>query len=144
MNIREALIAVVAQEVPKTEADVDVFCRAFDMYELGWSEDFNRRVYACYVETWLCTDTWVGTAIVFFDGRPFALTSKTARKSDTDLYLLEVPDAASLLSEFKTFLMSLHERESPPIATKSLDDVLELRDVRHYDKFYKAVKPLDN
>lgn len=48
---------------------------------LGWSPEFNERVACAEINTWRCTDTWVGVHAYYFDGEFVALSFQNARKN---------------------------------------------------------------
>ena len=143
MNVQQALDILDAKgdAVPTDFADVDAFMYEFGINEIGWSEKFNSRVTAKYIETWLCTDTYVGTAIVFFDGCALALTKKDCRKCDTHVFFLDSPETGVLLEKFKAFLLTLHEEpelNSPELYPMSTE--IEFRRPEHYDRFYSRIQ----
>lgn len=120
MNYQEAITKLDRSR--DTEANVDVFCRLFGMNELGWSAEFNKRVKANYIESWLCTDTTVGTAIVFFDHQPIAVTVQTARKNGVELSFLNVPGIHIHLCKLQLFLLSLVNDFSSDLPITKLDE----------------------
>ena len=73
-------------------------------YELDWDKvEKQTRLYSKWFDTWYCTDTWVGGAIVFFDDAPFALTYQGGRKCEKKVMIFDKEVAAKV----KEFMRSM-------------------------------------
>lgn len=64
-------------------------------------KDFQDRVKSYHLIKWLCTDTWVGANVIYFDGRPLALTKQIARKEDTRYYYV----SKEIVAAFQRYIL---------------------------------------
>lgn len=80
-------------------------------------EWLEKEVTIVYASTWVCTDTTVGTGIVYYQGKPFAFYSLTARKNDsrTIIFNKDIYD-----DMYGHFLRTYYE-DPDPVETGSVD-----------------------
>ena len=80
-TLQQAIANLQRTEANSGYPDVDHFCQALDFFPMGWNETFSARCKTYWLERWMCTDTMVGTAVVYVDDTPVALFVQTARKN---------------------------------------------------------------
>lgn len=101
MNITELAIKLVGSETDKW-FDGEGICQALGLvyWELD-TEVFEkeRRLTKHWNQKWICTDTLVGDAIYYFDGRPLAYSYQNARKSDENFCFFS-DDIAGVVHEY--------------------------------------------
>lgn len=119
ITLQEALRRV--DKTKPEEAEVNAFCRALGIDCLYWNEEFNRRVKLYFIDSWICTDTWVGTGIVYFYDEPIAIQSRDARKSSFELTFFNRNGAERL----RRFMIELQESE---IVYVGMDHEIHLRE----------------
>jgi hypothetical protein len=61
-----------------------------------------------YISTWLCTDTTVGTSIIYRDNNPICISVQKFRKSDPTFYWL----SKEIYNETAAFIRSLEDKEN--------------------------------
>lgn len=61
--------------------DFDALAEELGIHNYGYVEQ-DPRLKAYWVETWYCTDSWVGGRMYFFDDEPVAYSYQTGRKND--------------------------------------------------------------
>lgn len=81
LTIQQALSRLDRTAANQGYPDIDHYCTALSMHPVGWNIEFDKRCTSYWLECWLCTDTMVGTAIVFVDNEPVALYVQTARRN---------------------------------------------------------------
>jgi hypothetical protein len=93
----------------ETHPDWEELSKVFDIYELYWSDDTRLRAF--FIETWHCTDSWVGMRAYFLDEEFVAISTQTARKSDEDFSFA----SKSAAEKVENYLRSLvkENREEP-------------------------------
>jgi hypothetical protein len=67
-----------------------------------WVE--QKRVKTMWFETWMCTDTWVGGSIMWFDEIPFALIYQDCRKCTEHVFIFNVHCAERVRKYMRTML----------------------------------------
>ena len=72
--------------------------------------DEATRITVAWVDKWLCTDTFVGTKIYFFDGEPFAICYKFGRKSYSSFAYFE----KELADKVHVYLLELVAKNTKP------------------------------
>src|SRR5574343_104153 len=121
MKLNEVIKRLIRTRDNEADPDIDLFAQDLNVYGAPvWSETFNNRVKGWYVNSWLCTDTEVGTAVYFFDDKPVAVGVQTARKSRESLYFLDKASADSM----RIFLLELIREEDNQFA-QYIDPELE-------------------
>jgi hypothetical protein len=129
MKLKDAIRLVNKEKNNSTEADVDDFARAVnaDVY-IGWSDKWNERVKGYWLVRWLCTDTWVGRRVYFFDGEPVATSYQSARKNDE--YIEFVNNEAA--EKIRSFIFELQGEEEKP-TYNILDANEEIEEFYNFD-----------
>lgn len=108
MKLREVIERVRQTEDNSAAPRLDEFCAALDVEEFSsFDAEFDLRVKGYYLKKWLCTDTFVGTVVWFFDGVPAAVSHRPARKSDTQYALVSEEKAR----ELRKFILALRDRD---------------------------------
>lgn len=114
---------VLKQEVvhvDKGVQDLEDFLYCFGLYDsdFDWHrhEEFDSRAELRFFRRWYCTDTWVGSGLLYIDGSLVAIFSQTGRKSDCNYKWLS-KDAKILAKSFANEFMKDGELE--------LSDVLQ-------------------
>ena len=97
MKLRDAIKFVDKSRENSNSADIDTFAQAVGINEyLGWAKAWDERVHSYWLIRWLCTDTWVGARVYFFDDVPIAIGSQSARKSPEEIEFLSKESADSI------------------------------------------------
>lgn len=118
MKLSEAIKRLVRTYENEANPDIELFAQELNVYGApSWSETFNNRVKGWYLNSWLCTDTEVGTAVYFFDDKPVAVGVQTARKNRESLYFLD-KTVADLLREF---LFEIIQQEDEYMVAQYID-----------------------
>lgn len=105
--------------------DIEDLAKELGIPYYGWSEEADKRLKAYYIQKWLCTDTWVGSMVIFFDDKFVAYSYQSARKNSTNFYF--VPEGIHVLREFIMKLLVADEGCQP-----------ELVDMDHqFEEFYR-------
>jgi hypothetical protein len=80
----------------------------------GWAGGLDHSKYydeslviSWFINPHLCTDSWVGTSVIMFKGKPVGVADQPARKSDTTYTWIDNED----FKGFKEYLLSLKEEE---------------------------------
>ena len=109
MKLSEVIQRLSRNRANEAHPDIELFSQTLNVYgTTGWSETFNNRMKGWYIDSWLCTDTTVGTAVYFFDDEPVAVGTQTARKSPEVLYFLSQEAA----DRVRDFLLEIIQAES--------------------------------
>jgi len=74
---------------------VFTYCKDYAKWESRMSET--------YIIKWMCTDTLVGTSVIFMDGKPVAVAKQMARKSDKEFYWI----SAKTRNKVHMFMLTL-------------------------------------
>lgn len=89
----------------------------FDEWDLYDVQDYLQpRLKIYWFSRWLCTDTWVGGRLIFWDGKPLGVLSQFARKSSERYEFIE--GSQETLAEIKQFI-----REKLPIPDRHIEYV---------------------
>lgn len=134
----EEIIEKLSLEADSKEADIDAILEFFGQPPLGWNEAFNGKVSARYFESWLCTDTTVGKAIIYFDNKAVALQEKINRKTPTVIRLLRRQDPEPLI-KFKEFCLSFSSTKIEEVSYIDLDASVYFDKLRQTMPRYKNV-----
>jgi hypothetical protein len=85
MSLLRELIYGVDRSPENTDwSDMELFAKALGMTEY-YNADFSQRVKKHWLAKWLCTDTWVGSAVFYMDDEPVAISRQSARRSDEEI-----------------------------------------------------------
>ena len=79
--------------------DIELWANVFDLnipFGSDIDEQLSERFKGYWLIKWLCTDTWVGCALWFLDGKPIGLTSQSARKNSVDVSFVSNEAAETL------------------------------------------------
>jgi hypothetical protein len=110
MNMREFLSKVNISRLEESQIDPEgMVSDLFQDYQsvvYPIDESFSERVKKYYVTKWRCTDSFVGSRLITFDGIPVFFTWQTGRKCDTNYYSLNDEKVKELI----LFLHSLCEK----------------------------------
>ncbi len=115
MKLRDLISGIDRRPNNKAEVDVDEICQELGINVDPWGDDFDREkfessVTAYWARNWNCTDTWVGTKIVFLNWKPVCVTNQVARKSDTEYAFIGLDQAKAL----KEFVLSCVKSDGSP------------------------------
>lgn len=91
----------------------------------------NEKIKRCDIGMWLCTDSWVGTRIYFFEDRPLAYSYQRGRKCKEDFYFF----SKEIYNETKIYLESLLEEEVTRIST--IADIEKEINCDYYSRPYR-------
>ena len=113
MSLKELFERVIRPE--KTSDDwnnfVDDFINDIGLQDYDMVCDYHDKIAehlkSCKLQTWICTDTEVGTFLHFFDDKPFAVTTQQGRKCDVYVYFVD----KETYEQFTTLADSLRDRE---------------------------------
>lgn len=106
MNFKEAFEKVDKSDSNKVYPCADSFCNVLDVNTyLGWSEELNEALVGYWLCNWLCTDTWVGGILYFFNGKPAAYSWQPARKSNMTISFI----SKEIAEEIRNFIIDLYK-----------------------------------
>jgi hypothetical protein len=93
-TLQQAIANLQRTEANSGYPDVDHFCQALDFFPMGWNETFSARCKSYWLERWMCTDTMVGTAVVYVDDTPVEVSKTLASVGSDDVfnYLIDQAD----------------------------------------------------
>lgn len=103
------------------DASYEEFCQELNIHDFGWNDEFGKRVIGYYLIKWICTDTWVGSCVYYFDGKPVAVSSQSARKSSTN-YLFVSEEAANRVRDF---ILSLQRQDALDVSLIDPNEEIE-------------------
>lgn len=109
------------------EVEMDYLCRELGVrnpeYYLSNAETelWNQRMHQRYIQTWICTDTQVGTAVIFLDDKPIALSYQSARRYDISYYFFDEEG----VNQLRNLLVSFSR---PMVRTTELESFVEFDD----------------
>lgn len=125
MKLSEVIQRLVRNRANEAHPDIELFSQTLNVYgTTGWSKTFNNRMKGWYIDSWLCTDTTVGTAVYFFDDEPVAVGTQTARKSPEVLYFLS-QEAADRVRDFLLEIIQAESVNHVPYIDPETEDVTE-------------------
>lgn len=128
MKIIDAIQKVIKTEENSSHADIDTFSQAVDLdIYIGWNEEWDKRVKGYWLIRWLCTDTFVGRRVYFFDEKPFAVSNQSARKNPEVIQFLD-NDSANAIREF---ILNLDGKDKPEFDI--IDGQEDLEDFYNFD-----------
>lgn len=90
--------------------DISTLAEEFKIYDVEWDE--NEKIASYYYQVWLCTDTWVGGKVYFFEDIPVCLSWKPGRKSDEEIHWI----STELAMKVKEYIYSLRCEEEYSIS----------------------------
>lgn len=110
MKLLNAMKNVDKSKENTCDADIDTFLSEFNLsfYDGEMYNKFAERVKVYWLVKWLCTDTWVGIRVYYFDDEPVAVSRQTARKSDELIDFVSKETADQL----REFILSLDNEQS--------------------------------
>lgn len=101
MKLREAIANIDRSDDNETYVNVEPLAEAVGLYSYYTRlVDWEKRVKSYWLIKWCCTDTWVGSQVVFFDDRPFAMINQSARKNPEEVEFID----KDMISEFRSYL----------------------------------------
>ncbi len=129
MKLKDAMHLVSKEKENTTEADVDDFAKAVNVDDyIGWSEKWNERVKGYWLVRWLCTDTWVGRRVYFFDDELIATSYQSTRKNGEHIEFLSNESAEKV----RAFIFELQGEEEKP-AYDLVDSEEEIEEFYHFN-----------
>jgi len=110
LTAQHILKTIDTSKMERTYGDFHDMCESeFQIYEyLQQSEE--PRLTHCYYYTWMCTDTYVGIRVWYFDNEPVCISYKPYRKYDELFYWI----SQDLFKTVFNYAMHLKEKETPP------------------------------
>lgn len=99
MKLRE-LIEKIDKTNPRLRDDTN-FYKLGSIFNLDlyfYNNEGNDRLKCYWMQTWLCTDSWVGWRAYFLDDELVAVSSQLGRKCDEEFEL--VPEKIKILKEY--------------------------------------------
>lgn len=101
MKLIDALRNVDRRDDNSTWVDMEDIYNALgiDPWQCERPADADNRIKEYWLVKWNCTDTWVGTTAIFFDGELVCMTKQGARKSSKDYTFLS-QEAAEKVWEY--------------------------------------------
>lgn len=132
MKLRELIYSVDKTNSNRAPTHYEKFCEELEI-PINWGSEihtlFENRVEAFYVRKWLCTDTWVGTIVYFFDTAPLAVSTQLGRKCN--IYFAFVDNERA--QKFKDFLQTLSPKKEIPLLDLN-EEVEEFYSVSFYEQ----------
>ncbi len=104
----------------------------FEIYE--YLQQKEIRLTHCYYHTWMCTDTYVGIRVWYFDDVPVCISYKPYRKYDEQFYWI----SKELFDKVFNYAMSLKMEDTPPKfdTIENMDaNILSVAEGIEYKKF---------
>jgi hypothetical protein len=80
MNILEAIEKVDRSESNSHYVDLDELFSEFELPAVCLKEEPNHQLSAYWLIVWNCTNTWVGTSVLFLNDEPVAIRQMSCRK----------------------------------------------------------------
>lgn len=81
-SIKKILETIDLSKMVTKDVDLSSMCDSeFGIYQWLEQPKDNERLTYCYYHSWICTDTWVGIRVWYFDGKPVCISHKPFRKS---------------------------------------------------------------
>lgn len=116
MKIKDLIVNLDRSESTQTDIDLDDLACQFNLYS-NFKFDYEQtRLTSYWVRSWMCTDTWVGYKVYFFDDIPVAFSSQTARKSSEEIEWV----SEDAYRKVKEYISSFAEQE--PISILNLEE----------------------
>lgn len=109
MNIQEAINNLVKSDKTKNYGDFEKLCSALGTHSIGWSQELEDKIERYYVQSWLCTDTYVGVCIYFFEDQPFAISTQQCRKCEEVFSFFD----EALVAKVRLFLHEIYDKMYP-------------------------------
>lgn len=135
MKLRDAIEKLDRSDKNKSHANIDHFMSALDMSNyLGWDERFEEKVQMYWIQSWLCTDMMVGTAVYYMDGELIAFSHQTARRSNCEVYFVS-ENAAKKVRAFLATLID-EQRNDPQIISLDTEIPDYTERIVEVDRFY--------
>lgn len=104
MKLIDALKAAANAEVVHSASIDDLHEWLFDAYHMDFDDEgFGEVVTERYIKSWMCTDTLVGFAALYFEDRPIGFSWQSARKSEKVYRFISEANK----EELKAFILSL-------------------------------------
>lgn len=106
MNWNEAIAAIDWQnERTKSWVDLEKLSSVLNLSVYGWYEEVEQRMQKIWLKSWMCTDTEVGAAAYFLDGKLVCISWQPARKSYEEFEFISKESAKSVVD----FILSLED-----------------------------------
>lgn len=87
-TLLQSMLNVDKSDNNRTSVDPEALAYALNIRDLSYGnfdeDEFDRRLSMYWLETWICTDTRVGYAAVYFDNLLVALFKQKGRKWDKE------------------------------------------------------------
>lgn len=96
-------------------------------------EDNKLNLY--WLTCWLCTDTYVGSIVIYFEGKPAGILYKSARKSSADVKFI----SSELKKKIKAYLIELSFMQEPE--QEDDDIILDCELAADESPYYKISYP---
>ena len=105
------LYEIIEKAKTKKHTEVDVWTMAdrlgLDSYNIENVPEVSP-ITQCYFIQWLCTDSYVGGSILFFNEEPVAVTSQQGRKCDLNIEWLSSESYYKVYNYVKSFTKEKH------------------------------------
>jgi hypothetical protein len=95
----------------------------------------DNKLNLYWLTCWLCTDTWVGSIVIYFEGQPAGILYKSARKSSADAKFL----SSDIKRKVKAYLIELTFMQEPEQEDDDIFSEGELNE--NEDPYYQVDYP---
>lgn len=95
----------------------------------------DNKLNLYWLTCWLCTDTWVGSIVIYFEGQPAGILYKGARKSSADAKFL----SSDIKKKVKAYLIELTFMQEPEQEDDDIFSECELNE--NEDPYYQVSYP---
>ena len=123
MKIKEILTKV--NKSKQFEDDIDVINLCENVFNINYYnlsfDDYQTRLKSYFIGNWLCTDSWVGYKVYFFDDEPVAVSSQLGRKMTEEIEWVSKENYLKV----KNYLLSFQNDDSENITLANLEEDID-------------------
>lgn len=105
MKIKKIFRDINKSEDNKSYIDMDIIAEQFNVQFDCYGKEYDERLKAYWAARHICTDTWVGVRVYYFDDEPAALSWQFARKSSEDFQWV----SNKIANKVKDWILSLSD-----------------------------------
>lgn len=122
MNYKKLIENVDKSESNRSDVDLmQLGEREFDKYDIPWLNHDQTPLKSYWYARWICTDTWVGGLLYFFEDEFVALSWQSARKSYEEFYWV----SKEAYEKVGNYLESIRQVEHHMSTVNFLEDLEE-------------------
>lgn len=119
MKIKELFEKVDKSEEIDGTPNYEYLCTELNL-DCHWFEE--NRIKSYFYMKWLCTDTWVGGKVHFFDDKPMALSFQEGRKCSTKFWWVSKEIREEVKKYLKELIEKMNKEEPDNFSSIDLDE----------------------